>query len=154
MLKGVDLRIEHEYLAENIVLIRLVGEIDVYTSVKVRELVIELVNAGYYWIVVDLARVFSFSSTGMGVLVGALKRCYEHDGTVAVVATTKEITGKFKITGLCRIFSIFDDPDNAVAALATGTRPAAGFHPDLEHFHWVPYASVQKDIRDMLKDGR
>ena len=50
------------------------GEIDVYTAPKLREQLIDLVSAGNYHIVVDMENVEFLDSTGLGVLVGGLKR--------------------------------------------------------------------------------
>ena len=50
------------------------GEIDVYTAPKLRETIVSLVDAGAVHLVVDLERVEFLDSTGLGVLVGGLKR--------------------------------------------------------------------------------
>ena len=55
------------------------GEIDVYTAPKLREKLIELVSEGSYDVVVNLEGVDFLDSTGLGVLVGALKRVKAHD---------------------------------------------------------------------------
>jgi anti-sigma B factor antagonist len=48
------------------------GEIDVYTAPKLREQLVDLVNAGRYHLVVDMEKVEFLDSTGLGVLVGGL----------------------------------------------------------------------------------
>lgn len=149
----MDLRLEHEYLAESVAVIRLVGELDVYTSAKLRELVIGVVDAGYYRLVIDLARVTGVDSTGLGVLVGTLKRCRAHNGGVVLVIVTKHLARVSRITGLYRVFPIFNDSDSASAAFAAETLPGPGFHPDSDHFRWVPFAKVYKGVLHVLKDG-
>jgi anti-sigma B factor antagonist len=92
------------------------GEIDVYTAPKLREKLIELVSEGSYNVVVNLEGVDFLDSTGLGVLVGALKRVKAHDGTLNLVCTQEKILKIFKITGLTKVFPIYDSVDSAVAS--------------------------------------
>jgi anti-sigma B factor antagonist len=55
-------------------------------------------------------------STGLGVLVGGLKRVRAHDGWIDLVCTQGRILRIFRITGLNKVFSIHDSVADAVAA--------------------------------------
>jgi anti-sigma B factor antagonist len=92
------------------------GEIDVYTAPKLREKLIELVSEGSHNVVVNLEGVDFLDSTGLGVLVGALKRVKAHDGTLALVCTQDKILKIFKITGLTKVFPIHDSVEAATGA--------------------------------------
>jgi anti-sigma B factor antagonist len=91
------------------------GEIDVYTAPKLREKLIELVSEGSYDVVVNLEGVDFLDSTGLGVLVGALKRVKAHDGSLALVCTQDKILKIFKITGLTKVFPIHDTVEAAAS---------------------------------------
>ena len=91
------------------------GEIDVYTAPQLRERLIALVEWGDRRVVVDLAKVDFLDSTGLGVLVGGLKRLRSHDGDLLLVCTQSRILKVFEITGLTKVFSIYDTVDDAVA---------------------------------------
>jgi anti-sigma B factor antagonist len=90
------------------------GEVDVYTAPRLREKLVELVTAGKHKIVVDLEGVDFLDSTGLGVLVGGLKRVRSHDGDLSLVCTQHRILKVFEITGLTKVFSIHDSVDAAV----------------------------------------
>jgi anti-sigma B factor antagonist len=92
------------------------GEIDVYTAPKLREKLIELVSEGSYDVVVNLEGVDFLDSTGLGVLVGALKRVKAHDGSLSLVCTQDKILKIFKITGLTKVFPIHSSVDEAAGA--------------------------------------
>lgn len=92
------------------------GEIDVYTAPKLREKLIELVAEGSYDIVVNLEGVDFLDSTGLGVLVGALKRVKANDGSLSLVCTQDKILKIFKITGLTKVFPIHGSVDEATSS--------------------------------------
>ena len=91
------------------------GEVDVYTAPRLREKLVELVTQGKHRIVVDLEGVEFLDSTGLGVLVGGLKRVRSHNGDLGLVCTQHRILKVFEITGLTKVFSIHDTVDDAVA---------------------------------------
>jgi anti-sigma B factor antagonist len=94
------------------------GEIDVYTAPKLREKLVSLVESGSYHLIVDMEGVEFLDSTGLGVLVGGLKRVRAHDGWIDLVSTQGRILRIFRITGLNRVFNIYDSVAHAVAAHA------------------------------------
>jgi anti-sigma B factor antagonist len=93
------------------------GEIDVYTSPKVKDAISELIDKGHYALVINLENVRYIDSTGLGVLIGGLKRVREHSGTVNLVCTNPQIKKIFDITGLSKIFGIFDSEKAACDSL-------------------------------------
>ena len=96
--------------------IEVTGEIDVYTAPKLREQLAELVDSGRHDIVVDMQGVEFLDSTGLGVLVGGLKRVKQHDGSMNLVCTQERILKIFRITGLTKVFPIHDSVAAAVAS--------------------------------------
>ena len=99
-------------------IVEVAGEIDVYTAPKLREALIDLVNAGNHHIVVDVERVEFLDSTGLGVLVGALKRYRTLGGDLHLVISTTRIQSVFELTGLTAAFRIHDTVGSAVEAAA------------------------------------
>lgn len=91
------------------------GEVDVATAPRLREQLISLVSDGKVKIVVDLEGVDFLDSTGLGVLVGALKRVRTQDGELALVCTEARILKVFEITGLTKVFPMHRSVDEAVA---------------------------------------
>lgn len=94
------------------------GEIDVYTAPVLREKLNELVSEGNHHLVVDMEAVDFLDSTGLGVLVGGLKKVRQHEGSLHLVCTGEKILKVFRITGLTKVFPIHDSVDEALAASA------------------------------------
>jgi anti-sigma B factor antagonist len=111
----VDLTLSTETVGDRTV-VRVGGEIDVYTAPKLREQLVELVNDGSYHLVVDMEGVDFLDSTGLGVLVGGLKRVRAHEGSLRLVCTQERILKIFRITGLTKVFPIHTSVQDAVEA--------------------------------------
>ena len=92
------------------------GEVDVYTAPRLREKLVELVTQGKHRIVVDLEGVEFLDSTGLGVLVGGLKKVRAHDGSLDLVCTQDRLLKIFRITGLAKVFVIHDSAEAALAS--------------------------------------
>lgn len=92
------------------------GEIDVYTAPQLRERLIALVDDGVRKVIVDLSRVEFLDSTGLGVLVGGLKRLRSVGGDLVLVCSHERLLKIFRITGLDRVFTLHDSVDEAVSA--------------------------------------
>ena len=96
------------------------GEVDVYTAPRLRERLIELVDAGARDVVVDLERVEFLDSTGLGVLVGALKRLRTVHGTFGLVCAKEPLLKIFRITALDQVFPIFATVEAATDRAGSG----------------------------------
>jgi anti-sigma B factor antagonist len=101
------------------------GEIDVYTAPRLRERLIEMVNAGVRHVVVDLARVEFLDSTGLGVLVGAHRRLRATDGDLSLVCPQERLLKIFRITGLDSVFVIHSSVEDATTGGTTAARAGA-----------------------------
>ncbi|MGH3412863.1 MAG: STAS domain-containing protein [Marmoricola sp.] len=82
------------------------GEIDVYTAPRLRDRITELVAAGDHDLVINLQKVDFLDSTGLGVLVGGLKKVRAHDGSMELVCSQDRLLKIFRITGLAKVFTI------------------------------------------------
>lgn len=84
------------------------GEIDVATSPELRRELHQLADRDASQIVLDLSEVTFIDSSGLGVLVGTLKRLREESrGDVLVLEGLQEPVRKvFDITGLTDLFTI------------------------------------------------
>ena len=91
------------------------GEIDVFTAPDLDAHLASLQSSGSTNLVVDLTRVAFLDSTGLGVLVKALKRARDVRGWIRLVVTTDRIRKIFDITGLDASMPIFDTVEAAVA---------------------------------------
>jgi anti-sigma B factor antagonist len=111
----VDLSLDSSPAGEQTV-VAVGGEIDVYSAPKLRERLVELINAGHYHLIIDLEGVEVLDSTGLGVLVGALKRVRAHQGSLRLVCNQERLLKIFRITGLAKVFGIYESVEAATSA--------------------------------------
>ena len=111
----MELGLEVDYSRAPHTVLVVKGEVDVYTAPRLRETIVELVSEGSTQIVLDLEGVGFLDSTGLGVLVGGLKRVRSHEGDMSLVCTQHRILKVFEITGLTKVFPIFASVDAATS---------------------------------------
>jgi len=95
--------------------LRIGGEVDGYTAPQLRERVIQLLGHGARHIIADLREVEFLDSTGLGALVGSLKRLREQDGSLKLVTAADKILTIFRLTGLVHVFALHSSFPEAIA---------------------------------------
>jgi anti-sigma B factor antagonist len=105
----VDVRAE-----SGLFIIKAKGEIDVWTADILRQSLRDVQSDGKPRVIVDLTEVPFVDSTGIGVLVGALKRSREAGGSLHLVVTSDGVRKVLKITSLDQVFPIHDSVVDAV----------------------------------------
>lgn len=113
----MDIKIDTRPLGDKFQSVEVHGEIDVYTSPRVKEIITELIDKGNYHLIINLEGVRYIDSTGLGVLIGALKKVREKEGSINLVCNNPQIKKIFNITGLIKIFGIYKDEDEALKTL-------------------------------------
>ena len=87
--------------------VSVVGDIDVATAPSLRSRIREAVDANPGEAITgDLSGLDFIDSTGLGVLVGALKYARQSEGSVVLSRPRPEIWKVFTITGLDRVFEV------------------------------------------------
>src|SRR4051812_5774108 len=115
--------IKTEQLNETAYVISLAGEGDLYTAPEFKQQLLEVITQGARNVVVDFTNTTFIDSTTLGVLVGGIKRLRTNDGELSLVCNDRNITKIFEITGLDRVFSIYETRDEAVGKF-NGQQPS------------------------------
>ncbi len=121
----MNLEIDVQQTPDQIPIIHLKGEIDLHTCGAFRDTLRDLIENKHYALVVNLADVPYLDSAALGVLVDAVRRVREHDGSISLVATTPFVRRAFEITRLVKIFQMYDDNEAALAEIRKQTQSVA-----------------------------
>jgi anti-sigma B factor antagonist len=108
-----DLKL-HMHIVEGMQVFELSGSLDIATSPTVRASLLEASARGDHRLIVDLTNVDFLDSTGLGALIGAQRRAKEFDGEVRLVVKEGQIVRLLRITGLLKIFAVYNSLPDAV----------------------------------------
>jgi anti-sigma B factor antagonist len=105
--------------ADGVAVVAVLGEVDVATAPRLRQELLRLVSEsdGPPRIVVDLGGVDFLDSTGLGVLLGGLKRVRTKHGALVVARAESHVRKAFEITRVIEILPLLDDLDAALDAV-------------------------------------
>ena len=84
--------------------ILLKGEVDISTAPEFKTRLYELVGEGDKDIELFCEELSYIDSTGLGILVGALKRVKKNENSVYIYRLKENIKKLFRITGLDKVF--------------------------------------------------
>ena len=101
---------------ENQSVLPLEGEIDLHVSPKVDAALQILIEKKPEKLIVDLSRVTYIDSSGLAVLIGAIKDVEGHGGKFALAGLQEAVALTFEVARLDQVFRIFPTVDAALAA--------------------------------------
>jgi anti-sigma B factor antagonist len=111
-----EFRLDTAGPAGDCAVLQIAGEIDLSTAPTLRERFRELAAGGTVHLIADLGQVDFLDCTGLGALVGGLRRVREDGGSLALVITAPPILRIFQITGLTKAFDAWPSVTDAITA--------------------------------------
>lgn len=86
--------------------VKLSGEIDVYTAPDLKDRLLPLTEGSGNLIQIDLANTTYLDSTGLGVFISAYKSTREHQSQLELIHVKDRVLRLFKVTGLDEIMNL------------------------------------------------
>ncbi|MBK0379016.1 STAS domain-containing protein [Mucilaginibacter segetis] len=90
-----------------------IKEANLTISEQFKQQMIELIEQGNSYIIVNFVKVIYVDSSFLGALVAALKYAIPHKAEVVVCGLNKDILGLFQLIRLDKAFKIFGNVDDA-----------------------------------------
>jgi anti-sigma B factor antagonist len=113
------MKITEHKVGDNIVLEVLESRLSADKAQAFKDVVCPYFAAGRASIILSLAKVDFIDSSGLGAILGVLKRMPKGSDLI-ICATTPAVSSMFKLTRMDRVFTICATVDEAVAALSRG----------------------------------
>lgn len=105
--RAVELKVATQSNAGHAV-VAIAGEIDLYTAPRLQAEFTRLLETGPDRVVIDMSGVEFCDSTGMNVLLSALKRLRERGGILEVAAPRPAVRKILQVTGLDSVFTVHE----------------------------------------------
>lgn len=96
------------------VVIAIEGELDLAKAPRLKWAIVELFEAGYSQLVVDLSLTTFMDSTAIGVLI-ALNRSLDVGSRLAIACAQPNVLRIFELSGMDDVLAIFSTLDEALA---------------------------------------
>lgn len=111
--------------APGVAVVAIEGELDVYSAPDLRDTYVGLINEARLRQVFDLSAVVRIDSTGLGVIVGALKGLRNRGGDLALVAPYEaaDVQHALTITGLAKTIPHAETIESALRLLEPRAEP-------------------------------
>jgi len=104
--------------AGRVKILRLTGRLDAYSANEVEKSITGLIDGGCVRIVVNLEGVEYISSSGLRVILAALKQLRKLKGELSLACLRPYVKEVFDIAGFTQLFTIYDREAEAVARCA------------------------------------
>lgn len=105
-------------------IVELEGRLDASNSKPLQKTVSEWLEKTPL-LVFDCSRLDFIDSSGLGAIVGCLRRTIEKEGDLKLAGLIGKVAMVFELTKATRLFSIFANRSEAVASFAAGAEPEA-----------------------------
>ncbi|MBC7644128.1 MAG: STAS domain-containing protein [Thermoleophilia bacterium] len=113
----MNFSVSTELVDEDIAVIDLKGEVDLYTAPEFKQHLLKQLEQGVTKLIIDFTDTTFIDSTTLGVLVGGVKRLRPLGGQLVLVCSDRNIIKIFEITGLHRVFDIHATREDALEAV-------------------------------------
>ena len=101
---------------KGIQIVKIDGDINIETGRELRSTIMHLFNEKKYKFIIDLDRVNHLDSFVLGLFVSVFKVLRECGGDLVFINLTSKVRYTFEITQLTKVFDIFDNQKQAIAA--------------------------------------
>lgn len=93
---------------DNCWIVEIAGEVDIHTSGNLKDTLNNLLNEKETDLKINCEKLIYIDSTGLGVLIGVLKRVKKNENNVYIIGAQNNISKLMNITGLDKIFILCD----------------------------------------------
>jgi anti-sigma B factor antagonist len=111
------MNIWHETISGDIRLVGVNGRLDQSLTPTLEAALLNLLNQGYYQLIVNLQGVNYINSGGLRCLVTAWRQAHQKGGDLKLCGLNERVAKIFSMVGFDKVFQIYEDCDEARRAV-------------------------------------
>ena len=103
---------------ENCLTIYLPREVDHHNADEIRKEADAVISRNHIrYVIFDFDRTDFMDSSGIGVVIGRLKKVQNRDGKVCITNVNKRVDKVFTLSGLYKIITVYNNVDEALESI-------------------------------------
>lgn len=106
--------------SDQVCIVAIAGSIDAFTAGQITECLVERIDGGDIWIVLDLTQVAFMSSAGLRIFLAAWQQIRRAGGNLHLAGARAGVDRVLDMAGLYKIMDIFDRVEDAVSRFGNG----------------------------------
>lgn len=107
------------YEKENVLIINIIGEVDLYNAPKIKEVVNDNIRKGFLKFIINMQEVTYIDSTGIGSLIFARQTILAAKGSLRLIHIKDSVKKIFELTRLNSFFTILDNENDAISSFTS-----------------------------------
>lgn len=115
---GDRLQIKMIETQNDVTIIELLGDLDLGTLQEAKNCIDENLKKGSRRFLIDLGLVAYIDSSGLGFLMGSLKKVREEKGELKIAKLNAYLMGIFKLLNLHEVLEVYEDTESALRAFS------------------------------------
>ena len=106
---------------QKLAIVPLEGRFDAKAASEVRQLLQQVMDFGYHNLLIDMSAVTFMDSSGLGVLISALRKCRAAGGNLSLCCLPESVALVLRLTSMEKVLTCFDDLETGIANFSTAS---------------------------------
>ncbi|MFT0727573.1 STAS domain-containing protein [Synechococcus sp. F70.1] len=106
---------------QKLAIVPLEGRFDAKAASAARQLLQQVLDFGYTNLLIDMSAVTFMDSSGLGVLISALRKCRAAGGNLGLCCVPESVALVLRLTSMEKVLTCFDDLETGIANFPTAS---------------------------------
>lgn len=102
-------------VVRGLIVVEVPGDLDLYSAPLLHTVLTDQYRVGQCLVIIDMSGLGFMDSSGLGVLIGGLKRARAAGGGLVLAAAPEKVLRVLRITGVARVLPVFETLPEAFA---------------------------------------